>query len=133
MIREYQDGDIDRINVNKFALINEIKMFIDNPNMHKVVLENNGIKVITCFFEYHPECYDGFFVVSDDIGLNDIKHLRILLKELIMQYKPKRLQTTSEDCPIINKWMEFMGFTKEGTRKKYMYDKDFNMWSILWA
>lgn len=131
MIRDYIQGDIDKIKANQYALIDNIKAFIDSPNMHKVVLEDGEIKAIVCFFEYHPTCWEGFFVICDDMGLNDIKHLKVLLNQLIMKFKPSRLQTTSEDCPIINKWMKFMGFELEGTRKKYMYDKDFKMWSII--
>lgn len=131
MIRDYIQGDIDRIEANQYTLLENIKAFIDAPSMKKIVLENDGIKAIVCFFEYHPTCYEGFFVISDKIGLSDIKHLKILLKQLIIQYKPSRLQTTSEDCPIINKWMQFMDFELEGTRKKYMYGKDFKMWSII--
>lgn len=131
MIRDYIDGDIDKIKVNQFTNIDDIKVYIDNPNIKKIVLEDKDIKAITCFFEYHKDCWEGFFIISENMDLYNIKQLKLLLKKLMMQYKPVRLQTTSLDCPKINKWMKFMEFELEGTKRKFMDGKDYKMWSII--
>ena len=129
MIRDYEIGDILKIKANSFVFENT-KSFIENEKIEKYVLDDGEIVGIAGFMEYHPTCYEGFFILRENLSIDNIKQLKKLLNSLIIAYKPSRLQTTSEDCETINRWMKFLGFECEGTRKKYMYGKDFKMWSI---
>ncbi len=43
----------------------------------------------------------------------------------------KRLQSPCPDDPLHTRWMEFLGFEKEGVLRKYCGDKDHIMWAKI--
>lgn len=44
----------------------------------------------------------------------------------------RRMQTDCLDDDLHNSWMEFLGFDREGTRKKYFNEKDYGVWGKVW-
>lgn len=133
MIRDYLNGDIDKIKANEFSRAGEYKQALENYRIQKLTLEDNGVMAIIGMYNYWGDNWDGFFLMSKDIKTKHVKSLKKVTKDLILIKNMKRLETCSEDCTTINRWMKFLGFECEGTRKKYMHDKDFKLWSILWA
>lgn len=132
MIREYRNGDIDKLNANTYSQLGSYKDVVDGDIVQKLTLEDNGkVIAIIGMFNYWENNWIGFFLIDKDIKPRNIKELKRTLYKLIEEKKPARLETNSMDCPTINKWMKFMGFECEGTRRKFMYDKDYKMWSII--
>lgn len=42
---------------------------------------------------------------------------------IAVDFKAHRIQTTSHDDPFHERWMNFLGFQKEGTLRAFTYDK----------
>lgn len=43
-----------------------------------------------------------------------------------------RMQTSCIDDATHTNWMEYLGFTKEGTMRRYFNGVDYNMWGKVW-
>ena len=44
----------------------------------------------------------------------------------------KRMETACIDDRLHNRWMQFLGFEKEGVKKQYLFGLDYSMWGKLW-
>ena len=54
------------------------------------------------------------------------------MASFIASHKPHRLQTAALDDDFHSRFMEFMGFVKEGTMEQYSVDKKrYNMWAKI--
>ena len=131
MIRDYIKGDMDKLKPNEFSNFSGFKNILLNPKIEKITIENDGkIEFIIGMYNYWGDCWNGFFLLDEQPS--NIKEIKNCFDMLVLTKKPQRVETYSEDCKIINRWMEFLGFTCEGLKKKYMYNKDYRMWSMLW-
>jgi hypothetical protein len=62
--------------------------------------------------------------------LEYVKIFRQMMNTYAEKFKIHRLQTHSPADDFHNAWMEFMGFTLEGTLKQYSrFKEDFNIWA----
>ncbi len=44
----------------------------------------------------------------------------------------KRMQTVCKDNSVLERWMSFLGFEKEGVMRKYHHGSDHCMWGRVW-
>lgn len=56
------------------------------------------------------------------------KHLFNIRRDLALS----RMQTSCIDDELHNRWMEFLGFTKEGHMKKFYNGVNYNLWGRVW-
>lgn len=133
MIREYQDGDINGMELNGLTLgINKDEFIALLPQLNAVsVVSNNSVKVIIAFYEYDEKCYYGFILASKEMSISDGKEVKRYIDNKMKELKALRLETTSLDNDILNKWHLFLGFELEGTKRKYFNGKDYKMWGRL--
>lgn len=54
------------------------------------------------------------------------------LGDVACAFSMKRMQTACLDDDLHNKYMEFLGFEKEGKMKRYALDKDYCLWGRQW-
>lgn len=47
-------------------------------------------------------------------------------------YGLRRMETISLDDALHNRWMKYLGFEKEGVKRKLFFDKDYAMWGRIW-
>lgn len=133
MIRQYEPGDESKIELNDFVFnFDLLKAHIDNPEYYKsTVVAGDKVMAIIAFRPYWERCFDSFFMITRNMPLIHARELKQYLHDAIVDFNAERVQTDSLDCPTLNRWHEFLGFTLEGTRRKLVYGKDFNCWSIV--
>lgn len=132
MIRLFRKLDLRRIKLNDFSSIDDMRFVFDDDSFYKHTLEVDGkVLAVIGFKRYWGDNWLAFFLISTEMKALHARPLKNFLNNAIIDFGAKRLQTDSVDCPELNKWHKFLGFTLEGTRKKMIHDKDFNMWSIL--
>lgn len=136
MIREFIERDLKEIKENGFTNMSIIGD--DTPsfliNIGASTLIDGDIPIIIIgFLEYTKSCYTAFLICSKDMTAKHARELKKFLFNIADILKAKRLETTSLDCDILNRWHKFLGFTLEGTKIKYCDDKDYNIWGMLWG
>lgn len=67
------------------------------------------------------------------------ENVMVFMRELnkwLMQVRAdlvlNRMETDCIDDELHNRWMESLGFTCEGTKRKYYLGKDYNVWGRIW-
>ena len=131
MMREYKEGDVFKVETNEFSIVPDLSA-LESPIIEKYTQESNGkITAIVAIHEYWKDCYETGFILGKELNLSEIKELETFAENAIITRKPTRVQTSSIDCPVINRWMEFMGFECEGIKRKFMFRKDYKMWSRI--
>ncbi len=108
----------------------------------KVILDDIGKALaIICVYMYH-EGVAGVFIVPG-IEAHTIKKrqfisgvlsLREELENIVRENKIRRIESLTMDDKKHNRWMEYLGFLAEGTKRSYgVNGEDFIMWSRLWV
>ncbi len=65
-------------------------------------------------------------------SLTYLKSIKKYVKTLQDGFQPHRMQTQSLNNELHDRWMGFLGFTKEGIMRKFGTDKqDYALWSIV--
>jgi hypothetical protein len=135
MMRPFEQTDLRRIEVNEYSLSDiNVDFIFNDADFYKQTLEcdkTGRIMAILCFKAYWEQNYICFLLMSKHMGACHARTIKKFVHGVMADFGCNRLQTDSLDCPVINRWHEFLGFQLEGTRRKIIDDKDFNMWAIL--
>ena len=134
MIRHFDRLDLRRLKPNGFTSTSNLGWIIDDPSFYKQTLEDDETGAVLCviiFKPYADKNFVGFFLMGQDIAPIHARQLRRFVENVIIDFEMDRLQTDSIDCDLLNRWHKFLGFAFEGTRKKMMMGKDYNMWAIV--
>lgn len=81
--------------------------------------------------EYHPRCYSGFFLVSVEFTPEHGHELRGHLLDFMQARKAIRMQTQSRADATLREWHRYLGFSLEGTLRKFMFGLDYDSWAIV--
>lgn len=134
-VREYRDGDFEHISSNGNEFIDEYSEGLIGSG-----LEYNNTYVFTdddkpfAIFLYKQYDRDRYYVCIFCIENLNRKHVAMLKDywgRFIETYKPIRLETTSIACEKLDRWHEFFGLKKEGTKRNYLGGKDYDMWGMV--
>lgn len=138
-IFKYMESDLDNMKFNHWGRIlknskclRNLKAYLDKANSY--TLYDDKPIAILAFDEYDKDKYDGCIIADEDFGKNPkyaIK-MRWLVHRLIKDFKMKRVQTTSEDSPQLNKWHEFLGFKLEQKDSETHRGIKYNLWGMEW-
>lgn len=133
MVRPYFALDARRLRSNKFSGTGDMGWVLKDDRFKKHTLEDHEGRVlcIICFAKYWEDNYIGFLLISTEMTALHARTLKLWIFDVMMDFGMKRMQTDSVDCPEINRWHKFLGFTLEGTREKMMHDKDYKMWAFV--
>ncbi len=89
------------------------------------------VAAILLYTNYWGDCWRGCFLIAEDFPPRLIVVLRNHIRATMIKKNASRLHTESVSCPELTKWHEFLGFEYEGTRKKLLHGRDYDMWAIL--
>jgi len=133
MIREFIEEDLSKIELNNFGdgdLVNKLKSIL---KMYEGwTLEKEGIiKAIIFYRNYAEKNYEGFLVCSVFMNGFDGQEIKDFIYQLKDRLGVKRIETLSLDCEELNKWHKFLGFICEGTKRKFLKDRDYKMWAMI--
>ena len=60
------------------------------------------------------------------------KYIKKWLEDQRLIFQIRRMETICLPDELHDKWMSFLGFECEGTKKKWIYDIDYKMWGKVW-
>ena len=134
---EYMESDIDSMTINHWARILKNKKNLRNikaylKSAHSYTLFDDKHVAILAFNEYDKGMYDACIIADVSFADNPkyaIK-MRWLIHKLMEVFNMKRLQTTSEDDPKLNKWHEFLGAKMEKKDSDIIKGVHYNLWSM---
>lgn len=93
--------------------------------------DDNMVRAIICFSNYWGKCWSCFVLLSKDFSAPDTLLLRGRIKAYMETHGASRLQTESRTDSTIRKWHRFLGFKLESTKRKAMFNRDYDMWAIV--
>lgn len=133
MIRAYQALDARRLKANEHSDAEDMAWVFKDDDFHKHTLEDEAGRVlcIICFKKYWKNNYLAFLLISREMTAIHGREVRRWIFNAMTDLGMVRVQTDSVDCPEINRWHKFLGFTLEGTRQKMLFDKDYKMWAFV--
>lgn len=133
MIRPYLPLDTRRLKANTFSDVKDMGWVLEDDSFQKHTLEDSDGRVlcIICFKKYWQDNYHAFLLISEEMTAIHGRMLKRWIFDVMMDFGMKRVQTDSVDCPVINRWHKFLGFTLEGTRMKMLYDTDYKCWAFV--
>lgn len=98
----------------------------------KTMWGNDGlVQAIICVKNYWGRCWAGFILVAKNFDIRNAGDLRQLINFEMVRRDALRLQTDSVSCNELRAWHKFLGFTLEGTKKKMMFNRDYDCWAIV--
>lgn len=127
--------DARRLKSNRFSRVNDMAFVFQDPTFlkHTLVSAKSDVLAIICFKRYWGNNWIAFFLISEEMPPIYARELKRFVDDAIMDLGAERVQTDSVDCPELNRWHDFLNFELEGTRKRMLYGKDFNMWArVTW-
>ena len=131
-VRDYIEGDLVDIAINPFSEFKGYEPLIHLESTVKKTLEEDGkIICIFCAIEYSADKWKGFMICSESIASRHIMNVKDVIQNFLKVYNVDRLETESVDCEKLNKWHVMLGFELEGKKRRYISDKDFNVWGIV--
>ena len=89
------------------------------------------VAAIGCYREYWNGCWEGFFLISANFDNISAGRLRVLISQHMTANKATRLQTESVTDETLRSWHKFLGFKLEGTKRKMMFNRDYDCWAIV--
>lgn len=72
-------------------------------------------------------------VYLSEHGITALRFIRDWLEIVRETHGLERMQTASLADDATDKWMQFLGFEKEGIMRHYALGKDYAMWGRLWV
>lgn len=105
---------------------------VDGSHQVQTLWGDDGMVLAICAVRnYWGQCWNGFFLISQDFPPAAIRTLRIAINNGMIANNALRLQTESVSNHTIRAWHKLLGFELEGVRKKMMFDRDYDMWALM--
>lgn len=131
-VRKFRESDLASIETNEFSCFDGMGSVFNIDGSVKVTVEDGDeIICILVAIEYSESKWKGFLLASTKMGATHGGIVKEVVKEFFTTHNVSRLETESVDCEKLNRWHEFLGFELEGKKRRFIGDKDFNVWSIL--
>lgn len=132
MIKPFKITDLGYFLPNEFS---NPDFVLDQLQDHTYIVESmwcdGMVACIMCYKNYWGPNWMGFFLISESFNVRNALVLRNYIRDTMVRYDAKRLQTDSQACKVLDDWHEFLGFKYEGTREKLLFNKDYNMWALM--
>lgn len=118
---------------NEYSNPDEIfPLFLDaRYNLVTLWGDDGLVQAIICFRNYWGRCWSCFVLIAKHFLPANAHRLRELIAHYMDEHKAVRLQTESRATSVLWKWHEFLGFTYEGTKRKMMFNQDYDCWAIV--
>lgn len=66
------------------------------------------------------------------VRLSYAKYIKAWVEEMAEVFELDRMETLCIDDDLHDRWMTFLGFEKEGVKRKFLNNKNYGMWGRLW-
>lgn len=133
-VRDYKHGDLEYILENPSKWCNMQKWFLeyeDALSKFTICGEDDTPVAVVAWFCYASQKATAAIIASDSFNGSAAAFLKEVIPQKMVELDVNRIETESIDCEELNKYHEFLGFTKEGVKRHYIGRKDYVMWSIL--
>lgn len=132
-IKPFKITDLGAFIPNEYSNPDEIIHLLNDARYNAMTLwgENGLVQAIICFYNYWGNCWTCFVLVAKEFVQANNHRLRELIRCYMLQYNAVRLQTDSRANDVLRKWHQFLGFSHEGTKKKMMFNQDYDCWAIV--
>lgn len=132
-IKQFTIRDLGAFIPNEYSNPDEIfPLFMDAKYQVQTLWGDNGlVRAIICFRNYWGTCWSCFVLIAQDFGAYDACLLRGLIDQYMVQHGATRVQTESRATDTLRRWHKFLGFNLEGTRRKMMFNMDYDAWAIV--
>lgn len=132
MIRKFHKSDLNNIKCNQFSTTEGDAEDILHADYYKnTLVDGADVLCIIAFRRYWERNFIAFMMVSDDIRPVHARELKEYIRLAMIDFECERLQTSSIKCETLDRWHRFLGFELEGTQRKLIFGKDFNMWAMF--
>lgn len=133
MMKEFNIRDLGAFIPNEYSNPDEIfPLFQDARYTVRTLWGDDGmVQAIICFRNYWGRCWSCFVLISDKFAPANAARIRGLIQQYMKEQKAMRLETVSRADETLHKWHQFLGFTHEGIKRKYMFGKDYDCWAIV--
>lgn len=107
-------------------------LFMDANYVVRTLWGRDGlVQAIICFRNYWGRCWSCFVLIGKNFLPANYARLRDLMHEYMVEHAAVRLETISRAEPTLRRWHAWMGFTHEGTKRKMMFNQDYDCWAIV--
>lgn len=132
-VKPFQISDLGAFIPNKFSSPDDIfPLFFDANYEVRTLWGDDGlVQAIICFRNYWGGCWSCFVLIAEHFIPNNYYNLREMMHSYMIERNAIRLETTSRAIPSLRKWHIWMGFTLEGTKRKMMFNQDYDCWAIV--
>lgn len=134
MIRRFVADDLKSFVPNEYSEHKGIDNVFEDDAWHKFSLILYGkTMAIVLAREAEKDCYNAFFLIDRDFRARDAFHLKDFLAGLGAEYGVKLIESDGLDCPTINQWHEYLGFTLAPARNKVINGREFQCWEMTFG
>lgn len=132
-VKPFNIADLGAFVPNEYSNPDAIfPLFLDANYVVRTLWGEDGlVQAIICFRNYWGHCWSCFVLLAKNFLPGNNCRLRELMNRYMVEHDAIRLETTSRAETTLRRWHEWMGFTLEGTRRKMMFNCDYDMWAIV--
>lgn len=133
MIREFISSDIEDIAHNAYSdkeLFEKIRPVLGQYEASTVV-RDGVIRAILFYRNYAETNYECFLIGSTFLSAYDSQEIREFIRGMMERRNIRRVETLSLNDDELNRWHKFLGFSIEGTKRRFLNGQDYNFWAIL--
>jgi alkyl hydroperoxide reductase subunit AhpC len=131
MIRPFNIKDLEHFTPNEFSQLPDFTVLTNPAFRVQSQVHADKVQAIIVFRNYWGRCWSGFLLICADYSLQCARELKRFLHDAIRDLGAQRFQTESLSHPTIKAWHEWLGFTYEGHKKKFIFDRDYDCWAIV--
>jgi len=133
MIKPFAFSDLGAFIPNEYSNPDDVLTLLVSGDYEVQTMwgDDGLVQAIICFKCYWGRCWNCFVLIAKNFIPSNLIILRLLIGSYMHERKAIRLQTESRSEPILRRFHEVLGFTLEGTKRKMMFNKDYDMWSII--
>lgn len=133
MIAPFKVEDLGAFVPNQYSDPDHVLEQLRDPDYTTETLwgDDGLVKAILCYRQYADRCWLGFFLISTNFVAQYGVELRKHIHRTMERLNAIRLHTDSPANDLLQKWHQFLGFGYEGTRHKFMFSRDYDMWAIV--
>lgn len=131
MIRPFNIRDLEYFVPNEFSRLPDFTVLTNPAFRVQTQLLDDKVQAILVFRNYWGRCWSGFILVCAGYSLRCAVELKRFLHQGLEDLGVQRLETESLCHPAIKSWHEWLGFTWEGCKKKFIFDRDYDCWAIV--
>lgn len=130
--KPFKIDDLGAFLPNEFSNPDEIfPMMVNSMEVHTMWGDYGDVRAFLCVRNYWGRCWTGFILMATTFTPQNALELRELILQEMVVRRAVRLETLSQTNERLRKWHEFLGFTLEGTKRKFMFDKDYDCFAIV--